>query len=99
MIFAEVFPIRREFGLLLLASIPAFFGGLVEDITKKVSETELRNGANAQVSLIAAKLLKKDDQVFEEQWTFAIDSKQAEYLVKLRKSEIGGMDFMLQKLK
>jgi UDP-N-acetylmuramyl pentapeptide phosphotransferase/UDP-N-acetylglucosamine-1-phosphate transferase len=36
MVFAETFSIRREFGLLLLASIPAFFGGLVEDITKKV---------------------------------------------------------------
>lgn len=30
----------REFGLLLLASIPAFFGGLVEDVTKKVGVLE-----------------------------------------------------------
>ena len=36
MIYAETFPMRREFGLLLLAGIPAFLGGLVEDLTKKV---------------------------------------------------------------
>ena len=36
MIFSDVFPMRREFGLLLLAGVPAFLGGLVEDITKKV---------------------------------------------------------------
>lgn len=36
MIFADVFPIRHEFGLLLIAGIPAFLGGLVEDLTKKV---------------------------------------------------------------
>jgi len=36
MIFADVFPIRHEFGLLLIAGMPAFLGGLVEDLTKKV---------------------------------------------------------------
>ena len=36
MIFADIFPIRHEFGLLLIAGIPAFLGGLVEDLTKKV---------------------------------------------------------------
>ncbi len=37
MIFPDSLPNSREYGLLLLAGIPAFFGGLVEDITKKVS--------------------------------------------------------------
>lgn len=31
---------EREFSLLLLAGVPAFFGGLVEDITKKVGVVE-----------------------------------------------------------
>ena len=31
---------EREFGLLLLASAPAFFGGLIEDITKRVGVLE-----------------------------------------------------------
>ena len=40
MIFTDIFPMKREFELLLLASIPAFFGGLVEDLTKKVGVLE-----------------------------------------------------------
>jgi len=36
MISTEVFTIKREFGILLLTCIPAFLGGLVEDVTKKV---------------------------------------------------------------
>lgn len=39
-LFAETFTVEREFGLLLLACIPAFLGGLVEDITKKVGVLE-----------------------------------------------------------
>ena len=37
MLFTEVFPLRREFMILLLAGSPAFLGGLVEDLTKKVA--------------------------------------------------------------
>ncbi len=37
---ADKLPHEREFGLLLLAGIPAFLGGLVEDITKKVGVLE-----------------------------------------------------------
>lgn len=40
MLFAETIAIERQFGLLLLAGIPAFLGGLVEDITKKVGVLE-----------------------------------------------------------
>jgi UDP-N-acetylmuramyl pentapeptide phosphotransferase/UDP-N-acetylglucosamine-1-phosphate transferase len=35
-VFVDDFPISHEFGFLLIAGIPAFLGGLVEDITKKV---------------------------------------------------------------
>lgn len=38
--FADAAPIEREFGLLLLAAIPAFLGGLVEDVTKKIGVLE-----------------------------------------------------------
>lgn len=38
--FADAAPAEREFGLLLLAAIPAFLGGLVEDVTKKVGVLE-----------------------------------------------------------
>jgi len=38
--FADAAPIEREFGLLLLAAIPAFMGGLVEDVTKKIGVLE-----------------------------------------------------------
>ena len=40
MLFADALTVEREFGLLLLAGIPAFFGGLVEDITKKFGVLE-----------------------------------------------------------
>jgi len=40
MLFTNALPDEREFGLLLLAGIPAFLGGLVEDITKKVGVLE-----------------------------------------------------------
>lgn len=40
MLFAEMITVERQFGLLLLAGIPAFLGGLVEDITKKVGVLE-----------------------------------------------------------
>lgn len=40
MLFADALHDEREFGLLLLAAIPAFLGGLVEDITKKVGVLE-----------------------------------------------------------
>lgn len=40
MLFADIFGVEREFGLLLIACIPAFLGGLVEDITKKVGVIE-----------------------------------------------------------
>jgi UDP-GlcNAc:undecaprenyl-phosphate GlcNAc-1-phosphate transferase len=36
MIVAEALSVQREYGLLALASLPAFLGGLAEDITKKV---------------------------------------------------------------
>ena len=38
--FTDSLHVGREFGLLLLACIPAFLGGLVEDITKKVGVLE-----------------------------------------------------------
>ena len=38
--FADAAPAGREFGLLLLAAIPAFLGGLVEDVTKKIGVLE-----------------------------------------------------------
>ena len=37
---AEQLVFEREFGLLLIAGIPAFLGGLVEDVTKKVGVLE-----------------------------------------------------------
>lgn len=40
MLFADAIPVEGQFGLLLMASIPAFLGGLVEDITKKVGVLE-----------------------------------------------------------
>ena len=40
MIVSETLTIEREFGLLLLAGVPAFLGGLVEDVTKKVGVME-----------------------------------------------------------
>ncbi|MDP2240424.1 MAG: glycosyltransferase [Burkholderiales bacterium] len=40
MLFADALPGEREFGLLLIASVPAFVGGLVEDIIKKVSVSD-----------------------------------------------------------
>ena len=40
MLFTDVINVDRPFGLLLLASIPAFLGGLVEDVTKKVGVLE-----------------------------------------------------------
>lgn len=40
MLFADTITVERQFGLLLLAGIPAFLGGLVEDITKKVGVLE-----------------------------------------------------------
>ncbi len=40
MMLADKLPHEREFGLLLLAGIPAFLGGLVDDITKKVGVLE-----------------------------------------------------------
>ncbi len=40
MLLADKLPHEREFGLLLLAGIPAFLGGLVDDITKKVGVLE-----------------------------------------------------------
>ena len=36
----KAFPVAREFGFLLLAGAPAFVGGIVEDITKKVGVLE-----------------------------------------------------------
>ncbi|MDD5247881.1 MAG: glycosyltransferase [Rhodocyclaceae bacterium] len=36
MLFVDTLPNEREFGLLLFAGIPAFLGGLVEDLTKQV---------------------------------------------------------------
>lgn len=36
LMFAESLAVKREFGFLLLASAPAFLGGLIEDVTKKV---------------------------------------------------------------
>lgn len=39
-LFLNELPHEREFGLLLLAAIPAFMGGLVEDVTKKVGVSE-----------------------------------------------------------
>lgn len=38
--FVDTFLVSREFGLLLLACMPAFFGGLVEDLTKKAGVIE-----------------------------------------------------------
>lgn len=38
--FVDAAPVEREFGLLLLAAIPAFLGGLVEDVTKKIGVLE-----------------------------------------------------------
>lgn len=40
MLFTETIASEHQFGLLLLAGIPAFLGGLVEDITKKVGVLE-----------------------------------------------------------
>ena len=40
MILADAAPVEHEFGLLLLAAIPAFLGGLVEDVTKKIGVLE-----------------------------------------------------------
>lgn len=40
MLYSEALPTEREFGLLLLAAMPAFLGGLVEDVTKRVGVTE-----------------------------------------------------------
>jgi UDP-GlcNAc:undecaprenyl-phosphate GlcNAc-1-phosphate transferase len=40
MLFADAISVERQFGLLLLAGIPAFLGGLIEDITKKVGVLE-----------------------------------------------------------
>lgn len=64
MIISETLTTEREFGLLLLASIPAFLGGLVEDITKKVGVLErllltMASGALA-VFLLGAVLNRLD---------------------------------------
>lgn len=40
MLFADAIPAEHDFGLLLLAALPAFLGGLVEDVTKKVGVFE-----------------------------------------------------------
>lgn len=40
MLFIDAITVERLYGLLLLASIPAFLGGLVEDVTKKVGVLE-----------------------------------------------------------
>ena len=40
MMLAQKLPHEREFGLLLIAGVPAFLGGLIEDITKKVGVLE-----------------------------------------------------------
>ena len=40
MTLADAAPVEHEFGLLLLAAIPAFLGGLVEDVTKKIGVLE-----------------------------------------------------------
>lgn len=40
MLFADAISVEGQFGLLLLASVPAFLGGLVEDVTKKVGVLE-----------------------------------------------------------
>lgn len=40
MLFSEAYAIERTFGLLLIAALPAFLGGFLEDITKKVGVLE-----------------------------------------------------------
>lgn len=40
MLFADAVSVEGQFGLLLLASAPAFLGGLVEDVTKRVGVLE-----------------------------------------------------------
>lgn len=40
MLLSEKIDIDRNYGLLLIAGIPAFLGGLIEDLTKKVGVTE-----------------------------------------------------------
>lgn len=40
MLYSEALPAEREFGLLILAAVPAFLGGLVEDVTKRVGVIE-----------------------------------------------------------
>lgn len=40
MLLANVMPSERQFWLLLLAAAPAFLGGLIEDVTKKVGVME-----------------------------------------------------------
>lgn len=40
MLFADPITAKRPFGLLILAAVPAFLGGLVEDITKRVGVLE-----------------------------------------------------------
>lgn len=39
-LFADALPAEQAFGLLLLAALPAFLGGLVEDVTKRVGVFE-----------------------------------------------------------
>lgn len=40
LLLADALPGEREFGLLLLAGLPAFLGGLAEDVTKRVGVAE-----------------------------------------------------------
>jgi UDP-GlcNAc:undecaprenyl-phosphate GlcNAc-1-phosphate transferase len=40
MLFIDAVSVEGQFGLLLLASVPAFLGGLVEDVTKRVGVLE-----------------------------------------------------------
>lgn len=70
MLFSDDLPVEREFGLLLLAGITAFLGGLVEDITKKVGVLErllltMVSGAIA-AWLLGAVLLRLEVPVLDE---------------------------------
>lgn len=64
MLFADAIQTERPFGLLLLASIPAFLGGLIEDITKRVGILErllLTMLSGAMAALLLGAVLNRLD--------------------------------------
>jgi len=71
MIVSNELQYEREFGLLLLAGAPAFLGGLVEDITKRVGVSErlmLTMLSGAVAAWLLGAIIPRIDIAITDQW-------------------------------